>query len=95
MIQAIVDRFEGSTAVLLIDDQPFDVPRSVLPKGTREGDFLQVEIDGGQIVATERDEAATEAAKKRIAEKLDRLRRGEHLPRGDEADAKKSDDGAE
>ncbi len=84
MKQAVVDRFEGTIAVLLIEDEPFDVPRSSLPHGTHEGDYLKVEMDDGAIISFERDQTTTEAAKKRIAEKLDRLRRGEHLTSSDD-----------
>jgi hypothetical protein len=79
MKQAGVDRIEGAVAVLLIEDQPFNVPMAQLPHGVREGDYLSVEMSEGRIVFAERDDAATNAAKKRIADKLARFRRGEHL----------------
>ena len=65
MQQAIVDRFEGTTAVLLIEDKLFDVPRSKLPHGIHEGDYLQVELRDGEITTLQHNEAAAEAAKKR------------------------------
>jgi hypothetical protein len=55
---AVVDRFEGELAVLLVGDerQPFDVRRSHLPPGTREGQWLRVEISGGQLLGVSWDD---------------------------------------
>jgi hypothetical protein len=47
--------------------------------GTKAGDWLQVEIENGTIISAVIDQEETARAKQRIAEKLDRLRRGEHL----------------
>jgi hypothetical protein len=78
---AVVDRFEGELAVLLVGDerQPFDVRRSHLPPGTREGQWLRVEIADGQLLGVSWDDQATAAAQERIAARLARLRRGDHL----------------
>lgn len=78
--QAVVDRFEGEIAVLYLEgDLRMDAPRSCLPSGLREGHYLTLVLDGEQIVSAEIDEAGTETARHRIQEKLNRLRRGEHL----------------
>jgi hypothetical protein len=55
---AVVDRFEGELAVLLVGDerQPFDVRRSHLPPGTREGQWLRVEISDGQLLGVSWDD---------------------------------------
>lgn len=37
----VVDRFEGERAVLEVDGEMVDIPRSALPPGTREGDRLR------------------------------------------------------
>ena len=81
METAVIDRFEGDSAVLLVGEerQVVDVPRDALPMGAREGMWLKVEIDNGMLKRVELDEDATDAARQRIQEKLDRLRRGEHL----------------
>jgi hypothetical protein len=78
---AVVDRLEGTQAVLLVepDQRVIDVPRAHLPSDTRAGDWLQLEIVGGVVVAMTQDEVATEAARTRIQDKLARLRRGDHL----------------
>lgn len=78
---AVIDRFEGDVAVLLVgdDSQQVDVPRRLLPRKAHEGDHLHIELRDGQVVKAEIDAQATEAARKRIQEKLDRLRRGDHL----------------
>ena len=78
-----MDRFEGRFAVLIVDghSEPVDVPREQLPRGTGEGDYLQVEFENGQLTEVQRDPEATEQARRRIQDKVDRLRRGEHLPK--------------
>lgn len=78
---AVVDRFEGDLAVLLLDQGrgQIDVPRAALPPGVREGTWLSVTWRDGTIDHIAIDEAATEAARARIADKLARLRRGDHL----------------
>jgi hypothetical protein len=80
MMKAVIDRFEGSLAVLLVGDseEKLVVPRSTLPKGAKAGHWLQVEIRNGQLQSATLDEAETERMRQRIAEKLERLRRGEH-----------------
>ncbi len=81
MEKAVVDRFEGSIAVLLIGEdgsRRLNVPRKQLPKGTREGTWLKVELEDDTLRSAEIDREETERAKQRIAEKLERLRRGDH-----------------
>jgi hypothetical protein len=56
-VRAVVDRFEGDKAVLLLGEEERAAawPRSALPAGAREGDVLWVELSI--------DAAATRAAK--------------------------------
>jgi hypothetical protein len=81
MMKAVIDRFEGKTAVILVgqDEKRMDVSRTRLPRGVKEGTWLQVEIQGGEIIDAKIDEEETRRAKQRIAEKLAALRRGDHL----------------
>jgi hypothetical protein len=81
MEHAVIDRFEGKIAVLLIDDEErqVDVPTDQLPVGVREGHHLQIELEGNRVIQVQVDEEAAERARKRIDDKLNRLRRGEHL----------------
>ena len=78
--RAVIDRFENGWAVLLVGDEgrKVDVPRKALPKGAREGHWLQVEVEGDRLVSATIDREETARAKQRILEKLERLRRGEH-----------------
>ncbi|WP_292520494.1 DUF3006 domain-containing protein [Methanoculleus sp.] len=67
--QASLDRIEEGLAVLLLREDEsvrFTLPRSLLPPDAREGDILEVAI--------RRDVAATEAARRRVAERIERLR---------------------
>lgn len=79
--QAVIDRFEGAYAVLLVgaDQQPIDVPRQDLPPNARPGDWLRITRDRGAVVTAQLDSATTEAVRQRIQAKLERLRRGDHL----------------
>ncbi len=79
--KAVVDRFEGELAIVLIDGKRhhIEIPLEQLPPGIREGDHLQIERHDDQIIYIQSDDEATDEARQRIAEKLDRLRRGDHL----------------
>jgi hypothetical protein len=80
MEHAAIDRFEGDWAVLLVgpESRVVNVPRAQLPKRARAGQWLQVTLQGDAIVAAELDRAETQRRRKRIREKLERLRRGEY-----------------
>jgi hypothetical protein len=80
MTKAVIDRFEGDLAVLILEgsQERVNVPRGALPKGSKDGSWLQVEIEDGQVRKAVLDEEETDRARKRIAEKLEKLRRGEH-----------------
>jgi len=79
-VKAVVDRFEGNKAVILVGDEEEQlvVDRAQLPPGTREGHWLRVEVRDDILTRAEIDEEETARVKARIATKLDRLRRGEH-----------------
>jgi hypothetical protein len=79
--KAVVDRFEGDKAVMLVGDEEEQlvVDRAQLPSGTREGQWLQVEVRDDVLIRAEIDEEETARMQARIATKLDMLRRGEHL----------------
>ena len=80
-MKSVIDRFEGKFAVLIVgdDEQRINVLKSLLPRQSREGSWLQVEIQNGEVISAVMDEEETANAKERIAEKLARLRRGNHL----------------
>jgi hypothetical protein len=78
---AVIDRFEGDIAGLLVGEQHalINVLRSRLPRHAREGDYLRIEARDGEVISATVDSEATARAKQRIEEKMDRLRRGDHL----------------
>jgi hypothetical protein len=84
-IKVVIDRYEGRYAILLQKegDQKLVIPRSELPPGAKEGDWLQITIEGEQLNGRRKeialDEAETQEARQRINEKLEQLRRGDHL----------------
>lgn len=46
MLQAVIDRFEGNKAVLLLGVAEITVvfPKALLPAGVAEGDYLRLDI---------------------------------------------------
>ena len=69
-MRATIDRIEGTLAVLIsLEDESVRVnlPVSLLPPGCREGDIITVRI--------ERDTQATTAAKERVADRIEKLKR--------------------
>lgn len=67
-MKAVIDRFEGSYAVVLIglEEIRVDLPVKLLPKGAREGSVLDVSL--------ELDPEGEAERRKRIRAKLDRLK---------------------
>jgi len=80
-MKAVIDRFEGKYAVLILGEgkRQLSVLRDALPRQAGEGSWLRVEIENESLISAVLDEAETDSAKQRIAEKLARLRRGDHL----------------
>lgn len=66
----IIDRFEGSIAVLETDSGMLDVEKSLIPDNAEEGDVLRCE-NGVYTV----DSDATEERRAAVRAKLNRLRR--------------------
>lgn len=77
--KAVIDRFEDNLAVLIVGEDRLNVPRASLPQGVKEGQWLQVELEGSRLTNAIVDEEETERVKQSIADKLARLRRGDHL----------------
>lgn len=80
-MKAVIDRFEGKFAVLIVgeDEQHLNILKKLLPKQSREGSWLQVEIQNDEVISAVMDEEETANTKQRIADKLALLRRGDHL----------------
>ena len=76
----MIDRFEGDTAVLLVGDEQdrLIVKKRMLPKGAKEGDWLQVDVKDDRVFSATADPKGTADAKKRIQDKLTKLREGKH-----------------
>ena len=69
-IQAVIDRFEGNKAVLLVGDDEVQVvwPKHILPSEAKEGDILHIDLHiDGEATATAKAEA--EYLLKQIIEK--------------------------
>ncbi len=77
--KAVIDRIVGKQAILLIDEKSVAVEKRLIPEKSKEGDWLEVEIREGKLIGAKIDQEETSKARERIAEKMARLRRGEHL----------------
>ncbi|MDP4118615.1 MAG: DUF3006 domain-containing protein [Bacillota bacterium] len=63
-MKIIIDRFEGDFAVVEISAGDFaNMPKTLVPSGTKEGDVLSIEIDKGE----------TERRKKEIDDLMNNL----------------------
>ena len=84
MEKAVIDRIvDGNTAVILVgeDERQHHYPANKLPDGAREGTWLRVRVESGEIVFVEVDQEETATTGKRIQEKTDKLRaRGRRRP---------------
>jgi hypothetical protein len=74
--KAMIDRFEGDLAVLLVGEEQdrLEVNKSMLPIGAKEGDWLQVDVKDDRVFSATADPKGTSDAKKRIQDKLSKLR---------------------
>ena len=68
-MKAVIDRFEGEYAVLLVgeEESKVDLPLKLLPKGAIEGSVLDLNLS--------LDHTGGKARKERVRKKLDRLKR--------------------
>jgi hypothetical protein len=64
----VLDRFEGSYAVLETDSGSLDIPREQLPQSACEGDVL--ELNEGRYIV---NEAATAERRSKMLSKLKKL----------------------
>jgi hypothetical protein len=82
-VKASLDRFEGDYAVVYSDDgRKFDIARKSLPKRTRQGARLKLILensDDDKVISVSIDNEGQEELKKKIREKLKKIKRGEHL----------------
>lgn len=67
-MRAVIDRFEGSYAIVLFGDREIevDIPSDLLPKGAKEGDILKVNFDI--------DQSTTDAQREKIESLLHKLK---------------------
>lgn len=70
-VRAVIDRFEGDLAVVLVGEEEYrlDVPRRFLPRGAREGDVL--------VLRWEIDRRETEARREKVRSLIEELRHRE------------------
>ena len=71
-LQAVIDRFEGNKAVLLVGDDEAQLvwPRHILPSEVKEGDILRIDLQVDSQ-ATANAKIGAENLLKQILEKND------------------------
>ena len=81
----VIDRFEGSTAVIVADDgREFEVPRRALPADANEGTVLRLNLENpvtGDWSAAAVDDTEQARRQRQARKTTDRLKRGD--PGGD------------
>ena len=73
---AVVDRVIGDVAVVLVGDEAaeYEVPATSLPEAAGEGSWLRVRREGTSVIVVGRDAAGEAEQRRRIEERLGRLR---------------------
>ena len=56
------------------DERQHHYPADRLPEGAQEGTWLRVQVKSGEIVFIEVDQEETDTTRKRLQEKMDKLR---------------------
>ena len=76
--KAVIDRIvDGQHAVLLVgdDEREIVIPFHLLPSGAKEGDWVKIISDGGEITNIEIDQEESEKVRARVRSKLEQLRK--------------------
>lgn len=77
--KAVIEKITEDNLILLVgkDEKEMIISKVEFPDSInyREGDWLEVNLIGGKVEFISLDEAETKKVKKRIQEKLDRLRK--------------------
>ena len=86
--RAVVDRISDDWAVLLIGDEEQErrIKADDLPDGAEEGSHVTVRVTGLRIEVIEVDDAATEAKRSEMKDRLGRLKRTRSSGRFDKND---------
>lgn len=81
MAYFVIDRFEGSTAVIVADDgREFEAPRRALPEDVGEGTVLRLNLENplaGDWSAAAVDEAEQARRSRQARKTLDRMKRSD------------------
>ena len=80
-IRASLDRFEeNGYAVMYTDDgKKFDIKRELIPENVKEGTRLKIHVLGSKVSKFVTDDNDTQELKRKIKEKLERLKHNQHL----------------
>lgn len=75
MERAVIDRFEGELAVLLVgdDEREIVIPVTDLPEGSGPGAWLKVAFEAGKLKEAQLDPETTRLRRSRIQERMNRL----------------------
>ena len=56
--KATVDRFEGDFAVLSVESRSLDIPKKIIPEGTKEGNIIYIAITNDKEETKSQEELA-------------------------------------
>ena len=75
-----LDRLEGEFAIAYSDDgSKFDIPKALVPKDAKQGARVRLQLKEGKVMMVKVDRKGTRSLDEKIKEKLERLKRGDHL----------------
>ena len=80
-IRASLDRFEenGYAVVYTDDGKKLDIKRELIPENVKEGTRLKIHVQGSKFSKVVTDDNDTQELKRKIKEKLERLKHNQHL----------------
>lgn len=62
----VLDRFEGEYALIEMNRKVFHVPKSLFPKGAKEGDVINIQITMDKDATIKRKQAVGKLAGNRV-----------------------------
>jgi uncharacterized protein YwgA len=80
-IRASLDRFEenGYGVVYTDDGKKFDIKRELIPESVKEGSRVKIHFQDSKVSKVVTDDRDAQEVKRKIREKLERLKHNQHL----------------
>lgn len=79
-VKASIDRFDGEFAIAYSDDKrKFEIPGLLVPIGAKPGSRVWLRLKDDRVITVDLDREGTKSLDEKIKEKLEHLKRGDHL----------------